>query len=107
MGWIKMAIINVPAVYLPQSFEPKITFKDGSTLNARAGVNRVVNEIWIYPAESMNFTAAAELFQDPNKTGVITIDHSASESETVEGFTHLGGIMDISPGQLAIRLQKE
>ena len=107
MGWIKMAIINVPSVYLPPSFDPKITFKDGSTLNARAGVNRVANEIWVYPAESMNFTAAVELFQDPNKTGLITIDHSASESETVEGFTHLGGIMDIPPGQLAIRLQKE
>ena len=102
-----MAVINVPSVYLPPSFDPKITFKDGSTLRARAGVNRVANEIWIYPEESMNYLTAAELFRDPNKTGLITIEHSASESEIVEGFTHLGGIMDMSPGQLAIRLQKE
>lgn len=102
-----MPTIEFPPEYLPKPFIPTVTFKDGSVIQARGGINKVTDELWIYPSDGMTFGEAYNLFSNFNKTDSIRIDHSAIQYDTADHYTRLVGIMENPPGQLAIRLRKE
>ena len=97
---------NLPPEYLPKDFTPRITFKDDTTLDAKAGFNYIANEIWIWPLDSMTFSEASSLFSNQSKTDYIRVDHSASEYEEFNHYTHLKTIQENPNGSLSICLKQ-
>ena len=98
---------NIPASYLPPQFTPTVEFKDGSFIYAKAGFNSTSDELWIWLIEYMSVANAVEIFSDnPSKTDHIRVNHSQSESEEFDNYTHLISIQENAVGDLAIRLKR-
>lgn len=101
-----MAVKPLPPEYLPENFDPIVTFKDGTVIKARCGYNEVTDELWIWPANEMTFSEAAILFSDPLKTDHIRVDYSAMEYDGYDGYTRLKTITMDAAGKLSVRLIK-
>ena len=102
-----MEVNNIPSEYLPPTFDPIITLKDGSVIKARLGYNNIFDDIWIWPYEEMTIVYAVSIFTDINKTDHIRADHSAMEHEEFDHYTRLVAVQEDHSGNLAIRLMKD
>lgn len=101
-----MAEKPLPPEYLPEDFDPIVTFKDGTVIKARCGYNEVTDEIWIWPTDEMTFSDAAILFSNPAKTDHIRADHSSMEYDEYDGYTKLKTINIDIAGKMSVRLIK-
>lgn len=102
-----MELKSIPAEYLPNAFEPMITFKDNSTLKARGSYNNIMDELWINMTEPLTFEQATAIFTDKSKTDSIRVDYSAIEYRIFEHYTHIITINENQPGLLSVRLRPE
>lgn len=96
----------IPEQYLPTIIEQKVILKDGTELNAKAGIS--ASCLWIWLEESMSFITAATMFSDASKTSKIHVIYSGMEESDYEGYTILASIEENpSDHKLSVCLKKE
>lgn len=87
--------------------DPVITFADGSTLTGDAGYSESSDDLWIWPSEKMDIMEIVTIFDNPEKTAHIHVDHSKVGHEEFEGYTQISNIrINSGNGLASINMRK-
>lgn len=98
---------GIPDWAAPKVVDEILEFKDGSTIAGRAIADRDEENLWVNILdENIDFTQAAIIFMNPNKTDKITFHSSLYNTPVYEGFTRMAGIEISKDGKFTIRLKK-
>lgn len=90
---------------MPEEFQKTVTLADETKVNGYAGLNEVVDEVWVWLDDDTDMTSAFNLFIDPSKTIRLRTDLTESIWQEYEGYTHMNLIRE-DAGKVSLRLKK-
>lgn len=86
-------------------FQKTVTLADETKVNGYAGLNEVMDEVWVWLDEDTDMATAFQLFTDPLKTIRLRTDLTDEIWQEYEGYTHMNLIRE-DAGKVSLRLKK-